>query len=56
MSMAQSIATGRTAAQVLEYLDGLDVDLDQDWVEGTTTARFDDGSVLVIDGPTVTVL
>jgi hypothetical protein len=30
-----------------------DVEILQDWKQGTTTYRFGDGSALIVDGPTV---
>lgn len=53
---AYNVSNGRTASEVLECLSTASAEIDvAEWC-GTTIANFNDGSVIVIDGPTVTVL
>lgn len=45
---------GRTA-DLPAHLECAGIELEQDWREGTTTAKFKDGSAIVFDGPIATV-
>ena len=52
-TIAQQLKTEcKTAADVMERAAELRADADQNWSEETTTYTFEDGSKMVVSGPT----
>lgn len=45
----------KSAADVMERADQMRAEADQDWDNETTTYTFDDGSKLVVSGPSFDV-